>query len=335
LKQKTKRVLCSFIQIKQKMASARSYNNLIDFTPQGGKENYKFNFTLFGEKRTISVTQDWEEGIGAVLWDCEYVLCQYLLLPQNVSRWNGAVCIEMGSGTALAATLLWHCGAISVATDLPEIVQKAVIPNINLTLEECSGNSSLSSLMKRKHQYAAADLAWGNDEHAEKLDLLLMNKMGVPALAQPSKGKKASSAKQPQSKAKQQQQETVAKNVNNNDDDDDHNKQQNPNEENDEELLFKISASDRPTKSKIDYIVGADMIYHTDQHEILLRSLLTLMNEKTIFIFVHRKRNDHDTNFIDALKRVFEIIKVTPVAEVTKAFPKPTVNIYEFMLLKK
>jgi len=313
-----------------------TYNNLINFTSQ--KPNYIFNFTYLGQKRSISVLQDFsnEGSIASVLWDCEWILCQYLLLDeQQTHRWNGKICVELGAGCALAASLLWHLGATVVATDLPEVVEQVTSLNVHNVFEE---TARITQLAKRKNQYAAAGLAWGNDAHAEAIDNLLLQKMGaskvmtVPKKQSSNKVSKKQNNKNSNNSAaasskavKQQQQES-------NTIDDDEKKKND--DDNADDLFFNVSASDRLTQSKIDYIFGADVIYHSEQHEILIRTLLTLMTESTIFVFVHRKRNEHDTNFIDALKRTFEITRITPVAEISKVFPKNTISCYEFVKKK-
>lgn len=101
-----------------------------------------------------------------------------------------------------------------------------------------------------------------------------------------------------------------------------------------EVLLKKAKAAGHVSTSDdgYDFVIAADVIYHSDQHEPLHHTLLQLVKPKTTFIFVHRKRFDNDSNFLDLLMASFTPVKATPVAQVEPQYPKDNLTIYEFRL---
>jgi hypothetical protein len=104
------------------------------------------------------------------------------------------------------------------------------------------------------------------------------------------------------------------------------------------ELQARRDAAAAVAQSKLlrgvyfDYIIAADVIYHSDQHEPLLHTIKSLMHDRSLFIFVHRLRFQNDTNFLEPLLDAFQVIHKTAVAEILPAYPKTNLTIYEFAL---
>lgn len=104
------------------------------------------------------------------------------------------------------------------------------------------------------------------------------------------------------------------------------------------QLLPKEAAASAKGKDKsatpkppaYDYIIAADVIYHSDQHPILLQTMVELASPTTVLIFVHRRRFENDSNFLEPLLEAFDVIKTTPVAEIVPTYPKQNLIIYEF-----
>ena len=81
----------------------------------------------------------------------------------------------------------------------------------------------------------------------------------------------------------------------------------------------------------IDFIIAADVVYRSEDHEKLLSSLLQLADpERTTIIFVHRERFSNDSNFIQPLKSCFKQIAATNAKAILPTYPKENATIYEF-----
>lgn len=141
-----------------KRADGHSYNNLM---MELHANPYKFTYKTYGTSKEIVIQQDFEFGIGGVLWDCGLILAKYLSLPENQSRWQGKVVVELGAATALPALVAWQLGAKAVATDLAEVVGPITTPNIHI-------NTVNASKLLRKSILPAV-CAWGEDADADAL----------------------------------------------------------------------------------------------------------------------------------------------------------------------
>lgn len=81
----------------------------------------------------------------------------------------------------------------------------------------------------------------------------------------------------------------------------------------------------------IDFIIAADVVYRSEDHEKLLSTLLHLAHpERTTIIFVHRERFSNDSNFVQPLKSAFHLVQATNAKTVLPAYPKSNATIYEF-----
>lgn len=83
-------------------------------------------------------------------------------------------------------------------------------------------------------------------------------------------------------------------------------------------------------KGVIDYIIAADVVYRSEDHPKLLRTLDLLASEKTCVIFVHRPRNSNDSNFCEPLKELFHQTKSVPGTDYLPGYPKGGATINEF-----
>ena len=233
------------------------YNNSIAALSENP---YRFGWRAFGTAHEVTIQQQFDYGIAAVLWDCEQVLASYI--ASTPERWVSASCLELGAGTGLAALVAWHMGAFAVATDLPDVVRDVTSMNIRL-------NTADAMRRKRSTAVVAMTLSWGEDIDAGQCEGILAKARAAGHIAsQPETG--------------------------------------------------------------YDYIIAADVIYHSDQHELLHRTLQRLMRRKTIFIFVHRRRFENDTNFLDLLLETFAVVKKTPVGSVEPRYPSDNITVYEF-----
>ena len=126
---------------------------------------YTHHITRFGTTSTLVIQQDYDQGIGGVLWDCEIVLAHYigkseqkcLATPLPRDYWRGKHVVELGCGTALAALACWVCGAHVIATDLPAIVEKVTLRNVRANIEKADKKTQARMVCK--------NLEWGNDTH--------------------------------------------------------------------------------------------------------------------------------------------------------------------------
>lgn len=83
---------------------------------------------------------------------------------------------------------------------------------------------------------------------------------------------------------------------------------------------------------RLDFILAADVVYHSDDHMPLLDTILRIAQPGvTRVVFVHRVRVNNDGNFVEPLKDALELLKATPVADVLPAYPKDNLTIYEFV----
>ena len=277
------------------------YNNLIAALVQNP---FHYRFDLFGEKRHAMIQQLPQFGIGGVLWDCEYVLSAYLLSEGFKKNCHQSTFLELGAGTGLAAVVAWLLGGVAVATDLPDVVTAATAPNMTLNQNQ---NTS-GSIGKRKNQLAAANLSWGSMEDCNACQELLARMCkGVPmrAVGAAGVGGAAASGGAATSDAKKAKQSSTA---------------------------AASDANANATTRKYDYIIAADVIYHSDQHEPLLATMAALMHDKSKLIFVHRRRFENDSNFVEPLLEMFEVVKRTPVKEIMSEYPKDNLTIYEFVV---
>lgn len=80
----------------------------------------------------------------------------------------------------------------------------------------------------------------------------------------------------------------------------------------------------------VDFLIAADVIYHSDQHAPLLDTILQLLGPQSVFVFTHRRRFENDSNFLEPLMEILEMKSATPVADVLPAYPKANLTIYEF-----
>ena len=60
--------------------------------------------------------------------------------------------------------------------------------------------------------------------------------------------------------------------------------------------------------------------------------MAALMHDKSKLIFVHRRRFENDSNFVEPLLEMFEVVKRTPVKEIMSEYPKDNLTIYEFVV---
>jgi predicted nicotinamide N-methyase len=114
---------------------------------------YRFRYTLCGQQKEVVIQQSFEFGIGGVLWDCELILAKYVTHSSNQQRWNSALMVELGGGTAMASIACWQLGARVVATDLPEVV--SLITSSNVNLNTASANKQL------RRNCLVMPLSWG------------------------------------------------------------------------------------------------------------------------------------------------------------------------------
>jgi predicted nicotinamide N-methyase len=91
-----------------------------------------------------------------------------------------------------------------------------------------------------------------------------------------------------------------------------------------------VAQANATPDGSFDFVIAADVIYHSEQHEPLFNTLLQLVKPHTTFIFVHRRRFENDSNFIDLIRSGFKEVKATPVAQVEPRYPKDNLTIYEF-----
>ncbi|CUG86148.1 methyltransferase family 16, putative [Bodo saltans] len=83
-------------------------------------------------------------------------------------------------------------------------------------------------------------------------------------------------------------------------------------------------------KGVIDFIIAADVVYRSEDHAKLLRTLDLLASDKTCVIFVHRPRNSNDSNFCQPLREMFIPTKTVPGTDYLTAYPKGGTTINEF-----
>lgn len=83
-------------------------------------------------------------------------------------------------------------------------------------------------------------------------------------------------------------------------------------------------------KGVIDYIIAADVVYRSEDHPKLLRTIELLSSAKTCVIFVHRPRNANDGNFVDPLKEMFIPTRCVPATDYLPSYPKGGATINEF-----
>lgn len=95
---------------------------------------------------------------------------------------------------------------------------------------------------------------------------------------------------------------------------------------------------DLPAKAEraaYDFIIAADVVYRSEDHAPLLATMATLANDNTVLIFAYRQRFSNDVNFLEPLMDTFEVLRQTPVADITKQYPKNNLTIFEFRLKRK
>jgi len=141
-----------------KKCTGAQYNNLM---LELHTNPYKFQFKTFGATKEIVISQDFDFGIGGVLWDCGLILAKYITSQENQTRWLQKVVVELGAGTALPALTAWQLGAKVVATDLPEVVEPVTNPNIQLNIANATKQHRKTCL--------AAPCSWGEDADADAL----------------------------------------------------------------------------------------------------------------------------------------------------------------------
>jgi predicted nicotinamide N-methyase len=248
-----------------------TYNNLMEEL----KANpYRFRYSPFGSQKEVLVQQNFEFGIGGVLWDCELILTKYVTHQSQQQRWNNATVVELGSGTAMAAIACWQLGGRVIATDLPEVASLITQTNINL-------NTAAGNKQQRKN-CAVMPLSWGVASEGEDV-LRAVASMQAASAPMTSKSKEKGTA--------------------------------------------KLSSA----PGVIDFIIAADVVYRSEDHEKLLTTLMQLADpERTTIIFVHRERFSNDSNFVQPLKSAFRQIQATNAKTVLPNYPKENATIYEF-----
>jgi predicted nicotinamide N-methyase len=290
------------------------------FLPQGAQYNnllqelmtnpFKMNFNHFGSAKQLVIRQRFEYGIGGVLWDCEYILTQYLLMQRHRDRWNGASIVELGSGTGMAGLVAWLLGArLSILTDLEEVVKEITAP---VAEENCYNADK-----RRKAALVVQPLHWGSAEHAQQAMARL--RAATPLNA----GKKEA------------EKDTVLR------------------------FDFVIAADvvyrsedHLPLLSTICHLAGRELPTELAEGTYVdeeateaeegaekeekwgapVTEAIAKEYKGPRFIFVHRRRMENDTNFVDPLKRLFPVLTATPVSEVFPAYPRNNLTIYEFAL---
>jgi predicted nicotinamide N-methyase len=78
-----------------------------------------------------------------------------------------------------------------------------------------------------------------------------------------------------------------------------------------------------------DFVIAADVVYHSDAHGPLMATLAQIVKPSTTFVFAHRRRLENDTNFLDLVLGHFKTIKATPVTEILPDCPLD-LTMYEF-----
>lgn len=141
-----------------KSSTGAQYNNLM---LELHANPYKFQYKTFGASKEIVIQQNFDFGIGGVLWDCGLILAKYMTLQENQTRWQQKVVVELGAGTALPALVAWQLGAKAIATDLPEVVEPVTNPNLQLNITAATKASRKLCL--------AANCSWGEDSDADAL----------------------------------------------------------------------------------------------------------------------------------------------------------------------
>ena len=234
------------------------YNNLL---PQLAANPFRFEWKEYGATHKVEIAQQPDYGVGGVLWDCELVLAQYMVMPRNMGRWRDHTAVELGAGCALAALVAWEAGAtFSCATDLPVVTRDITAPIANA---HCA-----SADRRRRTALAAMPLTWGDERECNAVLSAVAKRGGGGAHA------------------------------------------------------------------NLDFILAADIIYHSDAHAPLLATMKQLASATTTLIFTHRRRFENDVDFLEPLLEAFDVVCATPVAEVM-SFPKQNLTIYELRIKSK
>ena len=276
--------------------------------------------------------------------------------PTTIHSLANTSFLELGAGTGLAGVAAWLCGGRSVISDLPDVVSAITAPNVSLNTSASStihvpdpnakppaaaGKGKGGKTDETKGE-SSSPLYWG-DGPADGLpkESMIAKTFQNTNAASVLKRKKSLLAlpvswgvREDCTSARTALQQMLAS------------EQQG------------AQSSSEATLPTFDVLLAADVIYHSDQHPILLDTIRTLFGindtpeetpaaspettkakkgaqnrpkKQQRLIFVHRKRFSYDDDFLDPLKETLQLVAKTAVKHIVPSYPRDNLTIYEFI----
>lgn len=277
--------------------------------------------------------------------------------PLTINSLANTSFLELGAGTGLAGVAAWLCGGRSVISDLPEVVAAITAPNVSLNTSATStihvpdpnhkpaaSSSSKSKGKADETKDESGALYWGDGPidgaPAEHLIAKTFQNTNAASVLKRKRSLVAMpvswGVREDCTAARQALQQMLVQ------------EQQQP-----------PSDTTLPT---FDVLLAADVIYHSEQHPILLDTIRTLFGindgdegdatatgeagctkakkghhqAKTKklqqrLIFVHRKRFSYDDDFLEPLKETLQLVAKTAVKHIVPSYPRDNLTIYEFI----
>jgi predicted nicotinamide N-methyase len=131
---------------------------------------FKFDLTMYGQKKTVVVSQSSAEETfpGGCLWELGILLAKLFCSPRyspiQPNSWNKVKVLELGAGVGLTGIVTGVLGARQVIlTDLPVVIERITKNNIALNASHLKG-------VNNKLRVSAQSLTWGfANEEADAL----------------------------------------------------------------------------------------------------------------------------------------------------------------------
>jgi len=127
---------------------------------------FAFEFTMYGEKKTVVVNQSSAEETfpGGALWEIGILLAKLFCLdkfsPVPMQSWKNVKVLELGAGVGLTGIVTGVLGARQVVlTDLEVVIERITKHNIALNANHWKKGGS--GLHNNKLRVSAQSLTWG------------------------------------------------------------------------------------------------------------------------------------------------------------------------------
>lgn len=130
---------------------------------------FAFDFTMYGEKRTVLVNQNSAEETfpGGALWEIGILLaklfCSDKFSPVPMQSWKNVKVLELGAGVGLTGIVTGVLGARQVVlTDLPIVIERITKNNVALNANRLKkGGGETHNNNNSKLRVSAQSLTWG------------------------------------------------------------------------------------------------------------------------------------------------------------------------------